>query len=83
MATSRKISLAGGLLYQITFVSIPTAVLYIPVRDSNYIVGPGPDAGIISGGIREIIVALAGIGTADAKKDHLSVVSLVSRGERI
>lgn len=66
MTTSRKVALAGGLFYLLTFVSIPTAVLYMAVREPNYIVGPGPDAGVISGGILEIIVALAGIGTAIA-----------------
>ena len=32
--------------------------------DPNYIVGPGPDTPVIFGGVLEIIVALAGIGTA-------------------
>jgi hypothetical protein len=66
MPTSRKISLAGGLFYLLTFVSIPQFVLYASVRDPNYIAGPGPDTGVIIGGILEIIVALAGIATAVA-----------------
>ena len=62
---SRKISLAAGILYLLTFVSIPIGVLYMSVlNDPNYIVGPGPDTPVIIGGILEIIVALAGIGTA-------------------
>ncbi len=62
---SRKISLAAGILYLLTFVSIPIGVLYMSVlNDPNYIVGPGPDTPIIIGGILELIVALAGIGTA-------------------
>lgn len=62
---SRKISLAAGVLYLLTFVSIPIGVLYYSVlNDPNYIVGSGPDTPIIIGGILEIIVALAGIGTA-------------------
>lgn len=65
-ARSRSISLAAGVLYLLTFVSIPIVALYAPVRDPNYIIGPGPDTGIIFGGILEIIVALAGIGTAVA-----------------
>jgi len=64
MASSRKISLVAGLLYLLTFVSIPTLALYGPVHDPNYIVGPGPDIAVIVGGVLEIIVALAGIGTA-------------------
>ena len=66
MTTSRKISLAGGVFYLFTFVSIPQFVLYASVRNPNYIVGPGPDTGVILGGILELIVALAGIGTAVA-----------------
>jgi hypothetical protein len=64
-ATSRKISLAAGILYLLTFVSIPIGVLYYSVlNDPNYIVGSGSDTPVIIGGILEIIVALAGIGTA-------------------
>jgi hypothetical protein len=64
-AISRKISLAAGVLYLLTFVSIPIGFLYYSVlNDPNYIVGPGPDTPIIIGGILELIVALAGIGTA-------------------
>ncbi len=66
MGSLRKIALAAGVLYLLTFVSIPTGVLYAPVHDPNFIVGPGPDTGIIFGGVLEIIVALAGIGTAVA-----------------
>jgi len=63
--TSRKISRAAGILYLLTFVSIPIGVLYSSVlNDPAYIVGSGPDTGVIIGGILEIIVALAGIGTA-------------------
>jgi hypothetical protein len=64
--TSRKISLTSGVFYLLTFVSIPTGALYIAVRDSNYIVGPGPDNPVIIGGMLELVVALAGIGTAVA-----------------
>jgi hypothetical protein len=64
MASSRKISLAAGVLYLLTFVSSPTLALYGPVHDPNYIVGSGPDTAVIVGGVLEIVVALAGIGTA-------------------
>jgi hypothetical protein len=36
------------------------------VRDANYVVGPGSGTGVIWGGVLEMIVALAGIGTAVA-----------------
>ena len=67
MISSRKSALAAGILYLLTFVSIPVGFLYSSVlNDPNYIVGSGPDTAVIIGGILEIIVALAGIGTAVA-----------------
>ena len=65
MDSLRKTALTAGVIYLITFISIPTIALYGPVRnDPNYIVGPGPDTPVIFGGVLEIIVALACIGTA-------------------
>jgi hypothetical protein len=64
MSSSRKTSLLAAILYLLTFVSIPTLSLYNSIRESNYILGPGPDTAVIIGGILEITVALAGIGTA-------------------
>ena len=64
LSTLRKTSLVAGLFYLLTFVSIPTLALYSQVKVANYIVGSGPDTPVIIGGILEIIVALAGIGTA-------------------
>jgi hypothetical protein len=64
VTSTRKISLTAGILYLLTFVSIPTLSLYRSIHNANYIVGPGPDAPVLIGGILEIIVALAGIGTA-------------------
>jgi hypothetical protein len=64
MTLLRKTSLAAGLLYLLTFVSIPTLALYSEVKSANYIIGSGPDTAAIVGGILEVIVALAGIGTA-------------------
>src|SRR5580765_4377958 len=74
----RTNSLVAGAFYLLTFVSIPTLALYAPARDPNFIVGPGPDGGILIGAILEIIVALAGIGTAVAlfpviKRQHEGV----------
>jgi len=67
MDSSRKVSLAGGVLYLLTFVSIPIGFLYMSVlNDPNYIIGSGTDTAVTIGGILEIIVALAGIGTAIA-----------------
>jgi hypothetical protein len=66
MTSHRKISLTAGVLYLITFVSIPTLALYGPVTDPNYVIGSGPDAPVLVGGLLEMIVALACIGTAVA-----------------
>jgi hypothetical protein len=62
--TYRKTSLVAGILYLLTFVSIPTLTLYGSVKGAGYILGGGPDTAAIIGGILEITVALAGIGTA-------------------
>jgi hypothetical protein len=64
MSTHRKISLTAGILYLLTFVSIPSLALYKPVKTANYVIGAGPDTSAIIAGILEIIVALAGISTA-------------------
>jgi len=64
--SNRKNSLAAGVLYLLTFVSIPTLALYGSIHQPNYILGSGPDTKVIIGGILEIIVALTGIGTAVA-----------------
>jgi Domain of unknown function (DUF4386) len=64
MSPIRKTALVAGVLYLLTFVSIPTLGLYLPVHDPNYILGPGPDTAVLVGGILEVIVALAGVGTA-------------------
>jgi len=64
MDSLRKTALVAGVLYVITFISIPTLGLYGAVHDPSYLVGPGPDTPIVFGGVLEIIVGLAGIGTA-------------------
>jgi Domain of unknown function (DUF4386) len=66
MTSLRKTALAAGVLYLLTFVSIPTLALYGSIHDPNYILGTGPDTAVFIGCILEIIVALAGIGTAVA-----------------
>ncbi len=61
----RKTALAAGILYLITFVSIPTLKLYKPALDhADFVLGAGSTTGIMWGAILEVIVALAGIGTA-------------------
>jgi hypothetical protein len=66
MDSLRKTSLIAGLCYLISFVSIPTLLLYTAVHEPNFIVGPGPDTPVLIGGVLEMIVALAGLGSAVA-----------------
>jgi hypothetical protein len=63
MSAQRKTALVAGICYLLTFVSIPTLVLYKAVHQPNYITGQGPDLAMLIGGVLEIIVALAGIAT--------------------
>lgn len=60
----RRTAAVAGALYLLTFVSIPVLGLYGPVHDPNYALGAGPDGGVVSGVLLELVVALAGIGTA-------------------
>jgi len=64
MSSLRKTSLVAGILYLLTFISIPTLALYGSIHQPGYILGAGPDTAVIIGNILEIIVALMGIGTA-------------------
>jgi hypothetical protein len=64
MTSLRKTALVAGVWYLLSFVSIPTLGLYGGLRDPNYVLGPGSGTGVIWGGVLEMIVALAGIGTA-------------------
>ncbi len=61
----RRTAFVAGVLYVITFVSIPTLVLYGPVHDqADFVLGAGSDTGVLWGAFAEVVVALAGIGTA-------------------
>jgi len=67
MSSQRKTAFAAGALYLLSFVSIPTLFLYVPLHASTYILGAGSDTGVIVGAILEVIVAYAGIVTALAR----------------
>jgi len=67
MDPMRKSSLVAGLLYLITFISIPTLALYGTLKtDPTWVLGSGSVTGVLVGTVLELIVALAGIGTAVA-----------------
>ncbi len=67
MTAQRRIAVAFGALYLITFItSIPALGLYQPVLDDpqGYIAGAGADNQIYFGALLELILILANIGTA-------------------
>src|ERR1700745_3335850 len=65
MTSLRKTALVAGVFYLITFVSIPTLALYGPVKNHpDWILTSGRPTGVLGGAFLEVIVALAGIGTA-------------------
>jgi len=64
MPAHRKRSLTAGLLYLLTFVSIPSLALYSQAKTGNYILGSGSDSSAILAGLLEVIIACAGIATA-------------------
>ena len=64
MTALRRTALFAGVSYVLSFASIPTLTLYRAVHDPNYLISPGPDTPVILGGVLEIIVALACVGTA-------------------
>ena len=65
MSSTRKTALVAGIFYLITFISIPTLALYGPVKNHrDWIISSGASTAVLVGGFLEVIVALAGIGTA-------------------
>jgi hypothetical protein len=65
MTPLRKTALVAGVFYLITFISIPTLFLYGHVKtDRDFITSAGSSTGVLWGALLEVIVALAGIGTA-------------------
>ena len=67
MTPSRRISLATGVLFLITFItSIPALGLYQPVLDNpvGYVAGAGSDNRIFFGAFLELLLIIANIGTA-------------------
>lgn len=64
MTASRKTSLTAGILYLLTFISIPTLSLYHEIHQSNFILSSAPSNDVVLGSILELLMALACIGTA-------------------
>src|SRR5215217_1939919 len=81
MNSPRKHALVAGVAYIISFVSIPTLVLYTGVHEPNFIVGPGPDTPVLIGGVLEMVVALAGLVSAVALYPIVGVAAAVGVGD--
>lgn len=64
MTATRKTSLTAGILYLLTFISIPTLSLYHEIHQPNFITSSAPSSDVVLGGILELLMALACIGTA-------------------
>ena len=64
MTASRKTSLTAGILYLLTFISIPTLSLYHEIHQTNFVLGSAPSTDVVLGGMLELVMALACIGTA-------------------
>src|SRR6201994_4980954 len=65
MTSLRKTALVAGIFYLISFISIPTLALYGPVKNHrDWILSSGGHPAVLVGAFLEVIVALAGIGTA-------------------
>ena len=61
----RRTARAAGILYLLTFVSIPSLALYGPVRETaDFVLGAGSHTGVLVAALSEVVVALACIGTA-------------------
>src|ERR1700759_2956741 len=62
----RTLAFIAGVFWLVTFVaSIPALFLYSPVLNhAQYVLGAGTDTRIAVGALLEVILAIAGIGTA-------------------
>jgi hypothetical protein len=62
----RRTARIAGVLYLLTFVSIPTLGLYKPVKDhvGTFVLGAGSTSGVMWAALSEVVVGLAGISTA-------------------
>jgi hypothetical protein len=61
----RRTSRAAGIFYLITFVSIPTLAVYQGIHNqADFVLGAGSDTGVLWAALSEVVVAIAGVGTA-------------------
>src|SRR3954469_19963392 len=61
----RRTARTAGVLYLLTFVSIPTLAVYQGVHEqADFVLGSGSDTGVLWGAFSAGLVALVGLGTA-------------------
>ena len=61
----RRTSRAAGILYLLTFVSVPTLALYQDARnEADFVLGAGSSSGVLLAAFTEVVVAVTCIGTA-------------------
>lgn len=62
---TRRTARAAGILYLLTFVSMPALALYQHVRrQSDFVLGSGSATGVLWAAFSEVVVAVACVGTA-------------------
>jgi hypothetical protein len=64
MTALRKTSLTAGILYLLTFISIPTLSLYHEIHQPAFLSSSAPSSDVVIGGMLELLMALFCIGTA-------------------
>jgi hypothetical protein len=61
----RRTARAAGICYLITFVSVPTLAVYQGIHgQADFVLGAGSDTGVLWAALSEVVVAIAGVGTA-------------------
>jgi len=67
MSTTRKLALAGGIFYLLTFAfSLPTLGMKAPLDDPAFVLGAGDDTGVVWAALFDFLTGVTGIGTAVA-----------------
>lgn len=67
MSPTRKLALAGGIFYLLTFAfSLPTLALKAPLADPGFALGAGDDTGVLWAALFDFLTGVTGIGTAVA-----------------
>jgi hypothetical protein len=67
LSWGRRVALAGGIAYLLTFVfSIPTLGMKAPLDDPSFVLGVGSSTSVVWAGLFDVLTGFAGIATAVA-----------------